>query len=64
MTSLADVLVAMESGVILVSGPPDEVRSDPRVLASYLAASDDVISRSGNRMTALADILSNEPKER
>ena len=64
VTSLADQLIAMESGQVLVTGAPDQVRADPRVLASYLAASDDVISRSGNRMAALADILGNEPKER
>ena len=64
VTSLSDQLIAMESGRVLMTGAPDEVRTDPRVLASYLAASDDVISRSGNRMAALADILGNEPKER
>ncbi len=67
VTGLSDELVAMESGRVLVSGKPDEVRNDPRVLASYLAASDDDISRSdlaGNRMAALADILSTDSKER
>ncbi len=63
VTSLSDRLVAMESGRVLIAGPPDDVRRDPRVLASYLAASDDVIGRSDNRMTALADILGNDPKE-
>jgi ABC-type branched-subunit amino acid transport system ATPase component len=57
VTSLSDELVAMESGRVLLSGPPDEVRNDPRVLASYLAASDDVVSRSGNRVSAVADAL-------
>ncbi|MCA1720935.1 MAG: MFS transporter [Actinobacteria bacterium] len=46
------------------TGTPDEVRSDPRVLASYLAASDDVIGRSGNRVSAIADILSTPEEER
>ena len=64
VTGLSDELVAMESGRVLLTGTPDEVRHDPRVLASYLAASDDVISRSGNRVAALADILSSETKER
>ncbi|MFN2521843.1 MAG: MFS transporter [Mycobacteriales bacterium] len=64
VTSLADRLIAMESGRILVTGTPDEVRSDPRVLASYLAASDDVIGRSGNRVSAIADILSTPEEER
>ncbi|MEO6206222.1 MAG: MFS transporter [Mycobacteriales bacterium] len=65
VTSLSDQLVAMESGRVLLSGNPTEVQQDPRVLASYLAASDDVISRSGNRMAALADILNSDTtKER
>ena len=64
VTSLADELVAMESGRVLISGPPDVVQKDPRVLASYLAASDDVISRSGTRMAALADILNSDSKDR
>ena len=63
VTSLADELVAMESGRVLLSGPPDEVRADPRVLASYLAASDDVVSRSGSRVSALADILSTSKEQ-
>jgi branched-chain amino acid transport system ATP-binding protein len=63
VTSLADVLVAMESGRVIATGAPDEVRNDPRVLTSYLAASDDVVGRSGDRVSAVADVLlpSKEP---
>ncbi|TAL22422.1 MAG: ATP-binding cassette domain-containing protein, partial [Frankiales bacterium] len=62
VTSLSDRMVAMEGGAVLVTGTPAEVRSDPRVLASYLAASDDVVQRSG-RMAALAAVLE-DPDER
>jgi branched-chain amino acid transport system ATP-binding protein len=64
VTSLADRLIAMESGMVLVEGAPLDVRSDPQVLASYLAASDDVVQRSG-RLGALAAMLESvEPSER
>ena len=64
VTSLSDRMVAMEGGAVLVTGTPEEVRSDPRVLASYLAASDDVVQRSG-RMGALAALLETpHPDER
>ena len=56
VTSMSDRLVAMEAGAVLVEGTPEEVRSDGRVLASYLAASDDVVQRSG-RLGALAAML-------
>jgi branched-chain amino acid transport system ATP-binding protein len=56
VTGLSDRMVAMEAGAVLVSGTPEQVRSDPRVLASYLAASDDVVQRSG-RLSALAALL-------
>jgi branched-chain amino acid transport system ATP-binding protein len=56
VTGLSDRMMAMEAGAVLVTGTPTEVRSDPRVLASYLAASDDVVQRSG-RLGALAAVL-------
>ncbi len=62
VTAMSDRLVAMESGTVLVAGPPAQVRADPRVLASYLAASDDVVARSG-RMGALAAVLSADPAD-
>jgi hypothetical protein len=43
-------MIAMELGRLLLTGTPDEVTTDPRVLTSYLAASDDVIHRSGSRV--------------
>ncbi|MCW2570736.1 MAG: ABC-type branched-chain amino acid transport system, ATPase component [Frankiales bacterium] len=56
VSALSDRMVAMEGGAVIVSGTPDQVRSDPRVLSSYLAASDDVVQRSG-RMSALTALL-------
>ena len=56
VTSLSNRLVAMETGSVLTVGAPEAVRSDPRVLASYLAASDDVVQRSG-RLGALSTML-------
>ncbi len=63
VTALSDRMVAMEAGAVLVTGTPEQVRADPRVLASYLAASDDVVQRSG-RMGALAALLEQHPDER
>ena len=59
VTALSDRMVAMEGGAVIVSGTSDQVRADPRVLASYLAASDDVVQRSG-RMSALTALLTEE----
>ncbi|MCU1591892.1 MAG: ABC-type branched-chain amino acid transport system, ATPase component [Frankiales bacterium] len=59
VTALSDRMLAMEAGAVIVSGTPTQVRSDPRVLASYLAASDDVVQRSG-RMSALTALLTDE----
>jgi branched-chain amino acid transport system ATP-binding protein len=56
VTALSDRMVAMEGGAVIVTGTPDQVRADPRVLTSYLAASDDVVQRSG-RMSALTALL-------
>jgi branched-chain amino acid transport system ATP-binding protein len=57
--ALSDRMVAMEGGAVLATGTPAEVRADPRVLASYLAASEDVVQRSG-RLSALTALLTEE----
>jgi branched-chain amino acid transport system ATP-binding protein len=57
--ALSDRMVAMEGGAVLATGTPAEVRGNPRVLASYLAASDDVVQRSG-RLSALTALLTEE----
>ncbi len=49
ITSVADELVALELGTVLLRGRPDAVVSDPRVVTSYLGTSEEVIQRSGHR---------------
>ena len=50
VAGISDRLIAMELGQVVTSGTPADVTTDPRVLASYLAASADVIERSGSRV--------------
>jgi branched-chain amino acid transport system ATP-binding protein len=59
VTALSDRMLAMEAGAVIARGTPEQVRTDPRVLTSYLAASNDVVQRSG-RMSALAALLTEE----
>jgi ABC-type branched-subunit amino acid transport system ATPase component/ABC-type branched-subunit amino acid transport system permease subunit len=47
LMEISDRLVAMESGAILVSGTPDIVRNDARVITSYLGGDITAIKRSG-----------------
>lgn len=44
---LSDRVYAMETGRVLAEGTPDIVRTDPRVVASYLGTSEAAINRSG-----------------
>ena len=46
ISSIADRLVAMETGSVLARGTPDEVLSHPDVVASYLGTSQETIARS------------------
>jgi ABC-type branched-subunit amino acid transport system ATPase component len=59
VTALSDRMLAMEAGAVIARGTPEQVRTGPRVLTSYLAASNDVVQRSG-RMSALAALLTEE----
>jgi ABC-type branched-subunit amino acid transport system ATPase component/ABC-type branched-subunit amino acid transport system permease subunit len=47
LMEISDRLIAMESGSILVSGTPEEVRNDARVITSYLGGDITAIERSG-----------------
>ncbi|MGH2684872.1 MAG: ABC transporter ATP-binding protein, partial [Actinomycetota bacterium] len=52
ISSLCDRVYALESGTVIASGPPDVVRSDPRVIASYLGTDEAAIARSGTFASA------------
>ena len=65
IAGISDRLIAMELGQVVTTGTPDEVTTDPRVLASYLAASADVIERSGSRVgSVLATLTEATPTQR
>ena len=49
VTSVSSRLLVLELGAVLAEGEPDAVLNDPRVLESYLAASAEVLARSGER---------------
>jgi ABC-type branched-subunit amino acid transport system ATPase component len=44
---LCSSVVVMETGAVVSSGTPDEVRRDPRALAAYLGASEEALAVSG-----------------
>jgi len=44
---LSTKVVMMETGAVVSSGTPEEVRRDPRALAAYLGASDEALAVSG-----------------
>jgi branched-chain amino acid transport system ATP-binding protein len=50
LTSISDRMIALDLGQIIATGRPDEVVREPRVVASYLGQSEDVIARSGARL--------------
>jgi ABC-type branched-subunit amino acid transport system ATPase component/ABC-type branched-subunit amino acid transport system permease subunit len=52
LMSLCDRIYALEQGRVIAEGTPDEVRADPRVIASYLGTDAAAIERSGGSTTA------------
>ncbi|MCY3578259.1 MAG: ATP-binding cassette domain-containing protein [bacterium] len=44
--SVSDHVYCLEAGQVIADGTPDQVRSDPRVVASYLGTDDRAIARS------------------
>ena len=47
LMGLCDRMYALEAGSVIAEGPPQQLRDDPRVVASYLGTSDAAITRSG-----------------
>lgn len=48
LMGLCDRVYAMEQGAVIAEGTPDQVRADPRVVASYLGTDEVAIARSGS----------------
>ena len=48
LMGLCDRVYAMESGRVIAEGTPEEIRSDPLVVASYLGTSEVAVARSGS----------------
>ena len=49
LMELCDRIYAMDYGRVICSGPPEEVRNAPQVIASYLGTEEVAIARSGAR---------------
>jgi ABC-type branched-subunit amino acid transport system ATPase component/branched-subunit amino acid ABC-type transport system permease component len=47
LMGLCDRVYAMETGGVIAEGTPEQIRADPRVVASYLGTEEAAISRSG-----------------
>lgn len=50
LSRLSDRMIAMNLGRVIATGTPEEVRSDPAVVTSYLGADQSAIHRSGLRL--------------
>jgi len=53
LMGLCDRIYALEAGAVIAEGTPQEIRHDPRVVASYLGTDEAAIARSG-----VADVVS------
>lgn len=54
LMGLCDRVYAMESGRVIAEGTPEQIRSNPAVIASYLGSEEMAISRSGARSPSRA----------
>src|SRR3546814_16255520 len=61
VSSISDRLYCLETGVVIAEGSPDEVRGDPRVVASYLGTDDRDILRSADHAPAAAPVTRARP---
>ncbi|HET6873848.1 MAG TPA: ATP-binding cassette domain-containing protein [Acidimicrobiales bacterium] len=58
LMDLCDRIYALVGGSVMASGTPDEVRNDPRVVASYLGTDDAAVERSGARRPTVVSAAS------
>jgi ABC-type branched-subunit amino acid transport system ATPase component len=54
LMGLCDRVYAMVQGQVIAEGTPEEIRRDPRVVASYLGTDETAIARSGKRRRTTA----------
>jgi ABC-type branched-subunit amino acid transport system ATPase component len=59
--SISDRVYCLETGRVIAEGPPDQVRHDPRVIASYLGTDERAIRRSGTTAAAVTPSIDPTP---
>ena len=52
ISAVSDELIALQTGSVVIRAKPDVVLGDSRVIASYLGNNQDIIARTGPRVTA------------
>jgi ABC-type branched-subunit amino acid transport system ATPase component len=62
LLSLCDRVYCMENGTVIADGTPDEVRSNPLVIASYLGTDPAATDRSGGRPPARRRAAPRKPR--